>query len=171
MRDNGSRCKVTVDGTDCPIYEPTPFHKGWYSHKFKGPGARYEVAVCIQTGWIVWVNGPYPCGEWPDLKIARGNIMRMMLPGEMFLADGGYRDGHIMADTPTGINNDEQYMKQCARARHETINKRLKQFLILSHKFRYPLHKHATVFFAVANITQMIIEKEGAPFQVEYKDN
>lgn len=67
--DKGKTCKVTVDGTDCQIFEPRPFSKQWYSHKFKKAGVRYEVAVCIQTGWIVWINGPYPCGAWPDIKI------------------------------------------------------------------------------------------------------
>jgi len=40
----------SVDGTDCQIQEPLLFNAKWYSHKFKGPGLRYEVGVCISTG-------------------------------------------------------------------------------------------------------------------------
>ena len=32
---NGSSCKVSVDGTDFRIQEPSPFSKSWYSHKFR----------------------------------------------------------------------------------------------------------------------------------------
>lgn len=69
VNDNGSRCKVTVDGDDFRIFEPRPFNRRWFTKKFKGPGLRFEVSVSVQTGWIVWVNGPFPCGSWPDLKI------------------------------------------------------------------------------------------------------
>jgi len=63
---------MTVDGTDCMIEEPVPFSPKWYSHKFHGPGVRYKIGAGVQTGWIVWVNGPFPCGEWSDrsLKIS-----------------------------------------------------------------------------------------------------
>jgi hypothetical protein len=140
MQDNGSICKVTVDGTDCRINEPKPFNPKWYSHKFKGPGVRYEVAVCIQTGWIVWVHGPFACGKFPDLRIARMGVFTQLAEGEMVVADGGYRDGRENADTPTGLNNEMQRMKSIARARHETVNGRIKQFNILKkyiqNKFR-----------------------------------
>ena len=63
--------RMSVDGTDCRIREPSPFNPMWYSHKFSGPGLRYEVGVSIHEEGIVWINGPFPCGSWPDLKIAR----------------------------------------------------------------------------------------------------
>ena len=83
-------CKVTVDGTDCPIQEPIPFSKKWYSHKFKKAGLRYEVAVNIKTGDIVWINGPFPCGSWNDIKIFRCNLKLLIPPGEMVEADKGW---------------------------------------------------------------------------------
>ena len=63
---------MSVDGTDFRIQNPTQFWKGWYSFKFKGPGVRYEVALSIQSADIVWVNGPFPAGAWPDINIFRG---------------------------------------------------------------------------------------------------
>ena len=90
----------------------------WWSHKFNGPGLRYEIGVCIQTGWIVWVNGPYPAGQWPDLRIARGSLNQLLDAGERFIADGGYRDSHGPAITPTVRHEYVDRMKAHARARH-----------------------------------------------------
>jgi hypothetical protein len=120
--DNDSTCKLSVDGTDCPIREPQEFSSRWYSHKFKGAGLRYKVALCIQTGWIVWKNGPYPCGSFPDIRIVRDRLIHFLLPGEKYVADRGYRDGGLYADTPTGFNNPGQRMRSIVRARHETVN-------------------------------------------------
>ena len=90
MGSNGSLCLVTVDGTDFPIQEPKPFSPIWYSHKFKGAGLRYEVAVSIQTGWIVWLNGPYPAGQFNDHQIADDNLHLSLDPGERYLGDRIY---------------------------------------------------------------------------------
>lgn len=103
--DNGSQCLVSVDGTDFAIREPKPFSPKWFSHKLNGPGLRYEVAICIQTGVPVWINGPFPCGSWPDLRIARNALVDALDPGEYYLADGGYRDGNQWSVTPTGHHN------------------------------------------------------------------
>lgn len=171
MSDNGSVCKITLDGTDCRIYEPAPFDRKWFSHKFKGPGLRYEIGLCIQTGWIVWVNGPYPCGSHPDLKIARDWIFLELGNDEMVLADGGYNDGRNHAETPTGLNNADQKMKKEARARHETVNGRIKNFRILSNVYRNKIENHQTVFMTICVITQISIQAESPLFQVYYKDN
>jgi DDE superfamily endonuclease len=128
MKDNGSQCKITVDGTDFRIMEPHPFDPKWLSEKFNGPGVKYEVGVCIQTGWIVHVNGPFPCGQWHDLTVARDSLCYKLagseFEDEMAVADGGYQDGYEFFETPTGHNNYDQLMKAQARARHETINRR-----------------------------------------------
>ena len=49
----GQVCFISLDGTDFRILEPSPFDPKWYSHKFKGAGVRYEVGICLKTGWIV----------------------------------------------------------------------------------------------------------------------
>ena len=130
MADPGQRCKITVDGTDFRIQEPSPFDPKWYSHKFRGPGLRYEIGVCIKTGWIVWVNGPFPAGAWPDREIARSGINRHLENNECYVGDGGYYDGGQWAEMPTGHNNAEQKMYALARARHETVNSRFKMLWV-----------------------------------------
>ena len=121
MDDNGSICKVTVDGTDFCTFEQTPFDPIWRSHKFNGPGVQYEIAICIQTGWIVWINGPFPCGI-PDRNISREWLNYELEDGELYLADGGYRNGQQYSMTPNGLHNLDQYIKKLARARHEAVN-------------------------------------------------
>jgi DDE superfamily endonuclease len=170
MNSNGSTCLITVDGVDCRIQEPGTFDKKWYSHKFQGPGVRYEVGICIQTGWIVWVNGPFPCGAWSDLRIARAGLQSKLQVGEMYVADRGYQDGFIYGDTPSREHNTLEEMKRKARARHETINGRLKMFHVLSNEFRHRLDQHAIIFLAVANIVQLGIQHFGPPFHVQYDD-
>lgn len=170
MSDNGSICKITLDGTDCPIQEPRPFSPRWYSHKFKAAGLRYEVGLCIQTGWIVWVNGPYACGRYPDLTIARDKIVNFLHRGEKILADGGYRDGRVYMETPTGLNNYDQRMKKLARARHETVNSRLKIFSILRKLYRHDLNSHRMVFHSIAVMTQIAIQVDHPLFQIYYYD-
>ena len=168
---------ITLDGTDFKIEEPSPFDPRWYSHKFKAAGLRYEVGVCIQTSEIVWTNGPYPCGSWPDIRIARNEIIFNLDHGEKILADGGYADNGEFFETPTGLNNPDQRMKALARARHETVNRRFKQWNSLGKVFRHGVEKHCNVFLAVVNITHMqmatgtVDGHKRQTFQIEYKDN
>ena len=60
---------VTKDGTDFYIIGASPFYSGWYSHKFKVAGIRYEEAVSINGGDIVWTNGLFCTGNWPDISL------------------------------------------------------------------------------------------------------
>jgi hypothetical protein len=65
----GNICLISVDGTDFRIFNILPFWTGWFSHKFKGPGVQYEVALNIMMEDIVWINGPFPCGRYPNISI------------------------------------------------------------------------------------------------------
>jgi hypothetical protein len=67
-KDTGKTCKINVDGADFKIYNQKPFTKDDYSFKFNGPGVRYEVASNIQTGDIVWINGPFKPGKFNDIQ-------------------------------------------------------------------------------------------------------
>ena len=80
--------------------------------------------------------------------------------------------GSLYHETPDKSRRDTPYerMKAKARARHETINGRIKVFGCLSNRWRHPLKKHGTAFRAVANIIQVQIEKEGTTFAVQYND-
>lgn len=157
-KNSTSNTKVSLDGVDFRIREPIPFNKKWFSHKFKAAGIRYEIGISIETGEIVWASGGLPCGEWPDLKIAR-QLYVHYAKNELTLADKGYR-GSVYFKQPTNI------IEKRILARHETLNGRLKNFLILSSKYRHPLKKHPRVFHAIVNIVQVCLTNEEPLFQL-----
>ncbi len=138
MNNNGSISLITLDGTDFRTCKTMPFDRKWFLHKFKGPGLCYKVGICIQTGWIVWIHGPFPPGCWPDIKIAWQSIHNELDPSEMYVANGGYHDKKGgFSETPNGLNNEDQRMKQRARARHENVNRLFKNFTILERRYRH----------------------------------
>ena len=165
MGDTGEKCLVTVDGTDFRIQEPKPFSTKWYSHKFRGPGIRYELVVCIKTGWIVAYNGPFPCGRWPDIKIFRSMLKQRLYWNEKVIADRGYRGDSSVCHPGTAVNGQHRYAMSVLRARHETINGRLKTWTILKNVFRHDITKHHIVFGAIAVIEQIKIQNGRPPFQ------
>jgi len=140
--------------------EPTEFSTQWYSHKHHGPGVRYEVAVSITSGHIVWVYGPFPCGGFNDLSIFRSKLKGMILPGERIIADRGYKDEVCDYVSQDMVYQDKFY--STVRARHEAVNRRIKQFNVVSQRFRHKLSLHFLCFQAAANLTQLMIEN-GAP--------
>lgn len=147
---------------DFKIQEPTPFSTKWYSHKFRGPGVRYELGLNIRTGGLIWAHGGYPCGIYPDLKLAREAFVLSVNPGELTLADKGYNDAQFFI-----LKTANNYREHgTIMARHETVNKRMKQFKILKHIYRNALHKHPLVFHAVANLTQLMITNGHPLFSV-----
>jgi hypothetical protein len=170
--DNGSLCKVSVDGTDFLVSRSNK--KKYWSHKFKASGLRYEVGIAIQTGHIVWVNGPFPCGEYPDIKIFRSHLkQKLEYCREKVEADDGYRgeDDYIELPNNHGGGGKRQIKaKTIVRTRHETCNKRFKQWGVLLQRFRHGDDKfHGAIFKAIATITQMSIRTQDPLFDCEYK--
>ena len=167
----GNVCLVSVDGTDFRIPEPTPFSAKWWSHKYNGPAIRHEIAICIQTGHIVWTHGPFPCGEWSDIRIARDALIPSLDLNEMFVADEGYLDGNGRAITPNLFGGLWGHVMSVVRGRHETVNGRFKCSNILSRTFRHDRRLHGSVFRAVAVLTQLAIENGEPLFEVVYNEN
>lgn len=169
---------VSVDGTDFEIAEPGKFtreySRQWYSHKFKGAGVRYEVGLCIKTGDIVWVSGPYECGTWSDLRIFRDGLLHYLDENERVEADKGYGgDDPEFTRTPGGFTRQEGKLVRQAevRSRHEHVNKRFKQWGVLKKRFRHDLGNHSSVFRAVSVITQLAFSLGEPLTSVEYDDD
>ena len=160
---------------DFPINEPlysrnTVEFVIWFSHKINGPALRYELGVCIQTGDIVWIAGPFPPGQWPDSVIFDFAMKKELAEGERVEADAGYMGPDLPVRHPNDFGGNEQWkrMKGRARARHEQVNAILKQFNILGQTFRHSKHKHYRVVLAVAAIVQSEIEEGNMVHQVDY---
>jgi hypothetical protein len=171
--DKGNDCLISVDGTDFPISQKGP---KFSSHMFmKKSGLRYEVGLCILTGDIVWVNGPYECGMWNDITIFRDSLKWHLLPGERVEADDGYLGEHPQyVKCPAGFANPviTEYMQQRVRNRQESVNRRFKNFGILKQVFRHDekLSEHGDIFRAVAIITQLAINQDEKLFECGYRD-
>jgi hypothetical protein len=87
----------------------------------------------------------------------------------MYLADGGYSDGNVHAETPTGLNTYDQAQKRLARARHETVNARIKAFAVFTDEFRHHPSKHGLCMLTVTNLLQIGIQySENTLFDIEY---
>ena len=148
---------MTVDGADFWICEPKPFAKDFYSHKFAKAGLRYEVGVCIQTGLIVWINGPFAAGKYNDITIFRSKMIFELLDWEMVEADQGYvgQPNKIRVKYELGVSENQFEAKAKARARGETINGRFKNFRILTDRYRHKVSMLSYVLCAVAVLTQI----------------
>ena len=111
--DKGCDCLLSVDCVDFEIEEPYPYDRHWsrrwYSYKYKGPGLRYEVALCILTGSICWINGPFPCGMLNDWQIFKKGLMKFLDENERVKCDDGYSAGDpAYCKTPSGIHHPEE---------------------------------------------------------------
>ena len=90
---------------------------------------------------------------------------------EYYIADGGYFDRGQFAVTPTGHHNYSDRQLATVRARHETINGRLKTFKCPGERYRHDLEKHVQFLRAAVAIVQTEIENGGGTFQVEFNEN
>ena len=162
---------MTVDCTDFEIPEPKPWSSFWFSYKHQQSGLTYEVGLCIQTGHVVWAHGPFPSGTLNDLEIFRFKLKKMLPRGERVECDRGYRGERFKIDTPDecfGAHRVLQYrIKELIRARHETLNGRLKVFGCLTQRFRHPIDKHIHFFCAVLSIVQIGIENGHPLFKIK----
>ena len=125
--DKGNNCLVSCDGTDFRIPEHGP---PFYSHMFKKSGLRYEVCLCILTGDIVWINGPYNAGRWPDITIFWYSLLSHLGKNERVEADDGYigEDQQYVKCPASFVNPTKtEFMQQRCRNCQETVNKRFKQ--------------------------------------------
>ena len=171
MGDEGNDCLLSVDGT----HSLSPqYGKKWYSHKFKHSGLRYEVALCINTGWICWISGPWNPGCWNDLEMFCSSLMTFLEPFERDEANDGYLgEAALKVRCPKCITVPEERkaMMSKVRNRQETINKRFKDWAMLDQQFRHDLKLHCDVFAAIAVFKQIVIQHNGEElFQVEYSD-
>jgi hypothetical protein len=125
--DKCNDCLVSVDGVDFKIAEHGP---AFSSHTFaKKSGLRYEIALCILTGGIMWLNGPFACGKNPDITIFQKMLMSFLDDFERVEADDGYIGEHPQhVKCPKGFANPEEpkFMQSRVRSRQETVNKRFK---------------------------------------------
>ena len=135
---------LSVDCTDCKI--PQKGHM-FSSHKFAlRSGLRYEFAVGILSGDMKWINGPFPCGGFPDIKIFHASLLTCLDSFERIEADDGYVGESPLRAKVSGavLSNPREaaaYQKR-VQGCHETINARLKAYAILHSLYRRDITQH-----------------------------
>lgn len=164
---------MSVDGTDFRIQQLQPWSKSWYSYKYNAPGLRYEVGLCILSGRIVWVHGPFPPGDWNDITIFRHSLITFLGDGERVETDAGYRGENPEHTRIPNANDTEEVASMRARVgkRHETINRRFKQFNCLKNVWKHKLVLHSAAFRAIVVITQLLMDDGEPVFDVYYDDS
>jgi hypothetical protein len=79
----------SIDVTVCPIERPKKHQEQYYSAKHKCHALKYEIAVHLKTGLVIWVSGAYP-GSMHDLTIAKTKFINILQNNEIALADKAY---------------------------------------------------------------------------------
>lgn len=164
---------LSVDGVHCRIYEPrTNPSSGWFSKKFNNAGLTYELGVAIQHNKIVWINGPFPAGT-NDIKMFRkpGGLKDKIPDQCRAIGDEGYRGEPSKISTRNPFNSDDvKQFENRVRARHETVNSRLKAFGVLNQVFRSKadrrMERHKSVFEACCVIVQYELDNGSPLFKV-----
>ena len=138
---------------------PKNWSRDYYSHKFNSAAVRYELALCIQTGEIVWFSGPYAAGKWVDIEIFRHGLMYQLDYDEKVEADDGYRGEPDFVKCPAlFINGFENIaLQQRVRSRHETVNRRFKHWQILYQRYRHEEVDHGAVVGSIMVVSQLAI--------------
>ena len=142
---------LSVDGTHCPIQEPQPYDKKWFSSKLNGPGVNYEIGLKIYKSELLWVNGPFPCGELNDIKTFRLKGLKDKIPiGKRVIADKGYRGEPDLISTENKDFDERELaeFKERVTSRHESFNKRIKVFRCLTTPCRHGVDFHGMLFRA-----------------------
>lgn len=111
-------------------------------------------------------HGPFPCGEFPDRKIFQLGMRNHLGPTEKVIADDGYRGDTKVCTKHDARDEQHRQVMGRIRARHETINRRLKTWKSLQSVFRHNRDKHHLVFESVLVLEQLAIENGHEPFQV-----
>ena len=167
---------ISIDGIDCLCSEPYPFSTDIFSKKFNG-GIKYEVGICIKTGFIVWINGPFPaCNS--EATIFQNDLATRIEDWEFVEADTGLQGCNKARIQHQGISTVERKDKSILRGRHENVNGRLKvlHFNVLVSYFNHDsrrvrqemFDKHCMCFAAVAVITQFKMEHGESLYDFDY---
>jgi DDE superfamily endonuclease len=92
--DNNEILIITVDGTDCAIWEPKhnnlPKDKRLFSQKKNRAAVKYLVALAIFSPHVVFINGPFPAGQFNDITAFRSHLKDKIKKGKKVIVDSGF---------------------------------------------------------------------------------
>ncbi len=103
--------------------------------------------------------------SFTDLKIFRLKLKLMLATNEYVIADRRYKDTKCIFISSNMIHEDRLF--SICRARHEIVNRRLKQFNEIGQGFRHNLSLHSLCFHDAANNTQLILENDSPLLEIQ----
>lgn len=159
---------MSVDGTDFKIAGLGPL----FSSLAKRSGLRHEIALCVLTGDIVWMNGPFPA-RVHDMTIFRNSPLSHLDDNERVEADDGYiGEAPCHVKCPKCFTNprETEAMQARVRMRQETVNTRFKNWGVCRQRFRHAIEDHGQYFRAVVVMTQVAINHGEKLFLTGYRD-
>jgi hypothetical protein len=104
----GQDCLMSINGTDFRIPQTGKATTGnWFaSHKCTGKSAlRYEIGVSILGGNLVWIQCPYPAGQFTNIKIFNNVLWQFLEPGKRVKANNNYVGATNKIKCPNNLCN------------------------------------------------------------------
>ena len=148
------------------------------THSVNHGTATSSMGLHSDTSWQAASKQVTLFGWTVHLSLASGTILPFFCLGlkmkledanEKAEADLGYRgEPNTVRHPHVFISKSDIKAKKMSRGRHETINRRMKQFNCLSQTFRHHVNNHQDVFQAVAVITQISFDCGEKPWQCTY---
>lgn len=165
---------ASLDGTDCEAnevkHDTFPKNTGFCSQKLHRCAFKYQITLSAWENQILHIYGPCRGGlddrsileESGVLDIVRGTDKRIVV-------DGGYSNDRNEKEItwPRTCQSKELHnFHSRIRLRHETLNGRLKNFAVLTNRFRHGMTKHGIAFLAVAVVVQYQMNNGARLFSV-----
>jgi hypothetical protein len=151
-----------------------------YSEKFSGPGLKYEAALCIKTGHIVWINGPFIASTNDGSIFRFHGFGDAITVDEDVQVDSGYLGDNRFMPPHVSLTSKDRKQKGVVRGQHEGVNGWMKVYGVLKTHFHHfgtgpnsraeMMARHKLCFEAVTVITQLKIST-GEPIfkdEIEY---
>ena len=158
---------ISVDGTHRLVNEPRDpnvrRNPKWYSHKDEHAGMNFEVGVDLFRSRIVHVKVGTPASTH-DLTEFRMELAQKIPAGKRVIADKVYacEEFQHMISTYNQFDSAElKEFKKRAKARHETVNDRIKKYGCMKQHFRHGIQKAQICCDAVVVMVQYAIEDTG----------
>ena len=103
----------------------------------------------INTGDICWIGGGIRAGECNDLQLAERTFVTKLLPFERVVADKIYSSNPKFIAPPLVGQHKHGAILNKIMARHESVNKRMKDYESIRKRWRHSWRKHNLTVFAI----------------------
>jgi hypothetical protein len=105
-----------VDGVESACQEPHPFDEGIFSKKLDGPGCKCEIGICIRTGAIAWVNGPFKAGRHDVTIFVEDGLKDALADDEAVEVDAGCQGDDQLKNPNISQSRKDRIQKSKVRA-------------------------------------------------------